>query len=103
MSARTGLTILVAALAFFASAAASAKTCDCSQNLGSCTAKGSYSAGVIRLSVDTRQCAQVTYDVDGDPRSDTVTDGSMTIDYTPSQPHTPIINVNSCTICKTTE
>ena len=81
-----------------------AKTCDCSQMPGNCTARASYNGREISFKASTMQCAEITYDVNGDPSATTVTDGSGTVSYSPSTPgKTPTISVNSCSVCKTNE
>lgn len=90
---------LVTAEAFCTVASA---TCDCNQKLGTCTANKTYDGAKITFTVSTKQCALVTYTVDDDPTSVTVTDGKEQVDYTPTRPHTPTITIDSCSICKTT-
>lgn len=88
--------------AFEISDPAAATTCDCSQKLASCNAKYSYDGASISFTVGTNQCAEITYDVDGDPSAVTVTDGIGTVPYTPSVPgRRPAIAINSCSVCKT--
>ena len=81
-----------------------AQSCDCTQKLDECTPDAKYNGRQIFFSASTRQCAQITYDVDGEPSSITITDGKGAVDYTPADPgHKPKISVNSCSVCKTNQ
>lgn len=49
--------------------------CDCSQQSGDCKAEVGVVEGLLRVTTDTGQCAQVLYYLDGQPKVILVTDG----------------------------
>lgn len=82
------------------------KTCDCNIKQGSCTVtSATFNKNVITFKIGTLKCANFNWH-DGDNQSDnvTATDGSLDVDYTPTDPkRKPNITTDSCTVCKTTE
>jgi hypothetical protein len=78
-----------------------AAECDCSTHIGSCSASGKFSGEHLLFSANTNKCAQITYSVDGQPGSITVTDGVGMMDYfktNKSSQHQ--LSVDSCSVCR---
>jgi hypothetical protein len=80
--------------------------CDCSQNLGECIVTPKYDdkENEISFSSATKQCANFTYYVDGEPKPFTIIHGHGSVEYLRTDPnHKPDVSTDHCTICKTNE
>jgi hypothetical protein len=76
--------------------------CDCSQHTGTCQATGTLDLAkqLLTFKTSTTACAQVTYSVNGDPSSVTVSGGAGSTDYLVTNPgHNASIAIDSCSIC----
>ncbi|EJN13174.1 hypothetical protein PMI42_03466 [Bradyrhizobium sp. YR681] len=78
--------------------AAAQAACNCSVKLGSCFARISFRHEVAHISVNTSQCAQVAYSVNGNPTAATITDGSGDQDWLGVPDGVPV-SFESCSIC----
>lgn len=67
--------LLVGWLVLLCSVAQAQVRCDCSQQTADCEASLHYRDGLLEVTTDTRECAQVLYYVDGQPQVVLVTDG----------------------------
>jgi hypothetical protein len=54
---------------------AAAQQCDCSRHIGQCSAHMTLRGQRLDFSASTRQCAQITYSVNGEPGSITIAGG----------------------------
>ncbi len=79
--------VVALSLAIFISGPAAAD-CDCTQHLGACQASGrlDLSNQTLTFRAGTNQCAQITYSVDGEPGSITITGGTGSTDYLVTNP-----------------
>lgn len=92
------------ALMFAFASQAMADGCNCSRHVAACSAQGNLDGETLTLRADTNQCAQITYDINGDPDSMTIRGGVGTNTI-------PILNpgrrrdlhVNSCDVCADAE
>lgn len=66
-------------LLLFSLLAEAQQRCDCSQQIGNCSAKVSHAQGLLEVVTDTPRCAQVLYYLDGQPGVALVTDGREVI------------------------
>jgi hypothetical protein len=78
--------------------AAAQAACNCAVKLGSCSAKIRMGHEVAHISVNTSQCAQVAYSVNGNPTATTITDGSGDQDWYGVPDGAPVA-FESCSIC----
>jgi hypothetical protein len=82
-------------------AAANDSDCDCQKQMGSCTANVSLQGNWLKFTATTRQCAMITYSVNGNPSEITIKGGKGEIDYLRTSTSIPATSVDSCTICAT--
>ena len=82
-------------------AASAQQRCDCSQQTADCRAAVSYAGGLLQITTDIRQCAQVLFYIDGQPHVALVTDGRAA----KQQPLTGVekLSAGQCRVCAAVE
>jgi len=91
-------------IVLFSSLSAKAIECNCSRKIGSCSATVRLKQNTLIFQSNTNQCAQVVYDVNGEPSSITLTYGEGSTEYLGRDPQIQYPpSVRSCDICETND
>lgn len=78
--------------------------CNCSKHIGACSANVRLQQNTLVFQSNTNQCAQVVYEVNGEPSSITLTYGEGSTEYIGRDPQIQFPpSVRSCDICETTD
>lgn len=80
-------------------ASAFATACDCSRKTGSCAASGSIVGQTLIIRTGTRQCAMVTFSINGDPGSLTIAGGEGSTSYLATSSRRPVLTIDGCSVC----
>jgi hypothetical protein len=78
--------LILAPFAFLASASWALAECNCDKNMGSCSAFVDIASSTITYTVSTDRCAFIDYSIGAEPKHDTTTSRSETVDYLGSPP-----------------
>jgi len=83
----------------FWAASAWGADCDCSQFSGSCRASGSIAGQTLTIRSSANQCSMVTFSINGEPGTLTVSGGSGSTSYLATSLRQPQLSIHSCSVC----